>query len=213
MKRAFFTTFLLLSFVFVPQAQTFYGTTDIKNFREGRDKEFRNRKESPLLEEDFLNFKGLEYFPTDEKFSVKAKLEKTADARSFMMPTSVGKSAKFIKYGVLKFELDGKTHSLSIYQSEALLKTKEFKDLLFIPFRDLTNGKETYGGGRYLDIKIPSGSSSGGVILNFNLAYNPNCAYGSDKYACPVPPMANFLQVKIMAGEKKFVSLSEKILK
>lgn len=207
MKRLFLTISVLVWFAVSAPAQTFYGTTDVKTFRDGRDKEFRNRKESPLPDEDFLNFKGLEYFETDEKFSIKAKLEKTAEKQYFMMPTSAGIRRKFIKYGVLKFDLDGKNHSLTVYQSEELLETKEFKDLLFIPFRDLTNGKETYGAGRYIDIKIPSGDE---VILNFNVAYNPNCAYGSDKYACPVPPRENFLQVKIMAGEKKFVSSSEK---
>lgn len=203
MKRLFFTIFLLLSFVGLANSQTFYGTTDLKTFREGRDKEFRNLKESPLLSEDFLKFKGLKYFPTDEKFAIKAKFEKTADKQVFTLPTSVGMSAKFFKYGVLTFELNGKSYTLTVYQSEMVAAGKfpEYKDLLFIPFRDLTNGKETYGAGRYLDIQIPSGDEA---ILNFNLVYNPNCAYGSDRYACPIPPKENSLKVKITAGEKSF---------
>jgi hypothetical protein len=93
---------------------------------------------------------------------------------------------------------------LSVYQAEiSLLEAfPEYKDLLFIPFKDLTNGRESYGGGRYIDIKNPAGKSA---IIDFNLAYNPSCAYGSDKYSCPIPPKENFLQVKIKAGEKTYL--------
>ena len=123
------------------------------------------------------------------------------------MPTSVGTSRKYFKFGVLKFELDGKSHALTVFQSETTASQAEYKDLLFVPFRDLTNGQETYGAGRYLDIKMPSGSE---VILDFNLAYNPNCAYGSAKFSCAIPPRENFLQVEIKAGEKIFPSAAKK---
>jgi uncharacterized protein (DUF1684 family) len=198
---------IILLFAFVAHGQDFYGTNDVQTFRNERDKEFRKQSQTPLTDEDFLNFKGLEYFPIDEKFVVKAKLEKTDDTQYFLMPTSVGTSRKFIKYGILKFELDEKNYSLNVYQSESAAKKSEYKDLLFIPFRDLTNGTETYGAGRYLDIKIPSDNE---VILNFNLAYNPNCAYGTDKFSCPLPPRENFLQVKIFAGEKKYEYTAKK---
>lgn len=202
-----FLILTILLFAFAAHAQDYYGTDDVQKFREWRDKEFRIKSDSPLSDEDFLNFKGLNYFPVDEKYAVKAKFEKTVDAQSFLMPTSTGTSRKFNKYGVLTFELDGQNYTLNVYQSETAAKKPEYKKLLFIPFRDLTNGKETYGAGRYLDIKIPSGDE---VILNFNLAYNPNCAYGTDKYSCPVPPRENFLQVKIFAGEKKFEYTAKK---
>ena len=119
------------------------------------------------------------------------------------MPTSSGKPKKFRKFGVLKFKLAGRGLKLSVYQAdtEVLAKFPEYADLLFIPFRDPTNGGESYGAGRYVDIKTPK---SGQIILDFNLAYNPNCAYGSDKYSCPIPPMENQLAVAIRAGEMKF---------
>jgi uncharacterized protein (DUF1684 family) len=123
------------------------------------------------------------------------------------MPTSVGTSRKYFKYGVLKFELGGNSYSLTVFQSETAAIKEEYKALLFVPFRDQTNGKETYGGGRYLDIKAPSGDE---MILNFNLAYNPNCAYGSDNFSCPVPPKENFLQTEIKAGEKIFPYTAKK---
>lgn len=193
----------VLSFTAIAPAQTFYGSADTKIFREGRDREFRSKDESPLKEEDFPNFAGLKYFDEDKKYIVKADFKRTSDEKYFQMPTSSGKPKKFVKYGVLTFNLKGKQYSLSVYQADAevLKKYPEYADLLFVPFKDLTNGAQTYGGGRYIDIKTPKGKKA---VINFNNAYNPNCAYGSDKYSCPIPPKENFLQTEIKAGEKKF---------
>lgn len=209
MKRLFFTICLLLSFVCLANSQTFYGTTDLRIFREGRENEFRNKDESPLKEEDFAKFKGLNYFPENKKFVVKATFKRTSDEKYFQMPTSSGKSKKFVKYGVLSFNLNGKKQTLSVYQADAevLKKYPEYADLLFVPFKDLTNGTKTYNGGRYIDIKTPTDNE---VTLNFNLAYNPNCAYGSDLYNCPIPPKENALKVKIEAGEKIYKDSGEK---
>ncbi|MFT3743971.1 MAG: DUF1684 domain-containing protein [Pyrinomonadaceae bacterium] len=127
------------------------------------------------------------------------------------MPTSSGRTKKFVKFGILKFKFSGKPYSLSVYQidKESRAKFPEYADLLFVPFRDLTNRTETYGGGRYIDIKMPTGDTT---ILDFNLAYNPNCAYGSDKYNCPIPPRENTLNVALTAGEKRYsYSGSDKI--
>lgn len=202
------TRFLPIFGIFVlaavaAQAQTFYGTTDVKAFREGRDHEFRDKKESPLKEEDLAGFKGLNYYPEDKKFAVKAKFTRTADEKYFQMPTSSGKTKMFVKYGVLKFKVGGKSQVLAVYEADpAVLQTfPEYADLLFIPFKDATSRTETYGGGRYIDIKRPAGKD---VMLDFNLAYNPNCAYGGEKWSCPVPPAENVLKVEIRAGEKRY---------
>jgi hypothetical protein len=194
---------VLFAFSITATAQTFYGTTDVEVFREGRTKEFRNKEESPLKDEDFTAFKELNYFPVDKKFRVEADFTRIVAEKYFQMPTSSGKAKKFIKFGILKFQLNGKNYSLIVYQADAdvLAKFPEYKDLLFVPFKDATNGKETYGGGRYIDIKILSGKK---VILDFNLAYNPSCAYGSDRYSCPIPPKENFLKAEIKAGEKTY---------
>lgn len=183
--------------------QTFYGSTDLKTFRDGRDKEFRDRAESPLKDEDFAVFKGLNYYPTDTAFRVTATLKRTADAKYFQMPTSSGLTKKLVKYGLLTFRLNSKLSTLSVYRSDSVTREKfpEYAHLLFIPFKDGTNANETYGGGRYIDIVTPSDNK---VILDFNLAYNPNCAYGSDKYSCPIPPRENRLSVGIKAGEKRY---------
>ena len=183
--------------------QTFYGTTDVAKFRDGRDREFRNMAESPLKPEDLAGFKGLNYYEIDDAFRVTAKFTRTPSEKYFQMPTSSGITKKFVKYGVLKFTLGGKALTLSVYQMDAaiLAKFPEYADLLFVPFRDLTNRTETYGGGRYIDIKKPE---KGTVILDLNLAYNPNCAYGSDKFNCPIPPRENSLSVSVTAGEKRY---------
>lgn len=203
MRSLLLTILILFCCSACSKAQSFYGTNDLKTFRDGRDAEFRDRKQSPLMQEDFDAFKGLNYFPEDKTLAVKAKFEKSADEKSFSMPASNGTSLRFIKTGVLRFNLGGSEYVLNAYQSEAIMqsKTSPYKNLLFVPFKDLTNGKETYAGGRYIDITKPDTDE---VILNFNLAYSPNCAYGSDRFACPIPPKDNSLKMEIKAGEKIF---------
>jgi uncharacterized protein (DUF1684 family) len=206
----FLTIFLILISAFsITRAQTFYGTTDIKAFRAGRDHEFRDKRESPLKEEDFAAFTGLNYYPEDKKFAVKAKFTRTADEKYFQMPTSSGKMKMFIKYGVLKFKIDGRSQTLSVYEMDPAVMQKfpEYADLLFIPFKDATSRTETYGGGRYIDIKRPAGKE---VVLDFNLAYNPNCAYGGEQWSCPIPPAENVLKVEIKAGEKRYAYTGSK---
>ena len=202
--RSFAICFAVLMLFASASAQTFYGTTDLKTFRDGREKEFRNKDESPLKPEDFAKFKGLNNYPFDKAFRVTATFERTADEKYFEMPTSSGKSKKFVKYGVLTFKIGDKQQRLSVYQTDAetLAKFPEYADLLFVPFKDATNRTDTYGGGRYIDIRAPKGKT---VTLDFNLAYNPSCAYGSDRYNCPVPPRENSLEVLITAGEKRYL--------
>lgn len=201
---------LLALFLFVSgiSAQNFYGTTDLTVFREGRDKEFRDKAESPLKEEDFAAFKGLNYFPVDTDLRVTAQFTRTPSEKWFQMPTSSGKTKKFVKFGVLKFRIGRKPLTLSVYQMDPAVAAMfpEYADLLFIPFKDTTNRTESYGGGRYIDIRKPKGTS---VILDFNLAYNPSCAYGGEKWNCPIPPSENSLKVAIAAGEKRFAYSSK----
>lgn len=201
--------FLIISFfVLTINAQTFYGTTDFQTFRDGREKEFKNKKESPLTEEDFPIFKGIDNFENNKKFRVNAKFTLAQNQKSFQILTSSGKSKSAVKVGVVSFKINKITYKVNVYQIGKVTEDSEYKDLLFIPFKDLSNGKETYSGGRYIDIWKPKANT---VILDFNLAYNPSCAYGSDRYNCPIPPKENFLKLKILAGEKKFISPSRKI--
>lgn len=205
MKSLILIILFLLGFATIAQSQTFYGTTDVKTFRDGRDAELRNKDESPLLDADFEIFKGLNYFATTDKYKVRAMFEKTPDERYFLMPTSSGRSVRYLKVGILRFKIDGKEFSLSAYQSEKINTNKEWNKkyghAFFIPYKDLTNGKETYSGGRYIYMKIPE---SNDTILDFNLTFNPSCAYGRDRYSCPIPPKANRLKIEIRAGEKSY---------
>ena len=112
------------------------------------------------------------------------------------MPTTTGRESTEVVYGIAKFTLNGKDHELEIYQSPELITQAEYEDYLFLPFTDNTNGEETYGGGRYLDLRIPKGNK---IILNFNKAYNPYCAYNTN-YSCPITPRENYLDIEIKAG-------------
>jgi hypothetical protein len=179
---------------------------ETESFRQIRDKGFRNPQTSPLLPEDFEKFAGLKYFSFDENYRVKADLVKTSEIKSFLMPTSTGGSRKYLKIGVLNFKLNGKDFSLGAYRNE-LHPADETADL-FVPFRDLTNGAETYGAGRYVYLRMPKAGEK--ALLDFNLSHNPNCAYNSI-FACTLPPKENFLEVEIKAGEKKFRANALKI--
>ena len=172
----------------------------IKKHRKERRKEFKDPEQSPLGERAKY-FKQLYYFPIDPTYRVTAQLTKTPKAKPFRIPTNDPTVQKeFVSYGELSFELAGGTHTLTVYKSLQLLRIPLYKDYLFLPFRDESSGWDTYGGGRYLDLNIPEGSE---MILDFNLAYNPNCVY-SDGWSCPIPPAENTLSISIEAGEKNY---------
>jgi hypothetical protein len=126
---------------------------------------------------------------------------RTPDSQYFEMPTSTDRKPLYRVYAILSFELKGKTHQLSIYEDKDLLTTKGFEDYLFLPFIDKTNGETTYGGGRYIKSRIPEGDF---LIIDFNEAFNPYCAYNY-KYSCPIVPIENSLDLKIEAGVKSYV--------
>jgi uncharacterized protein len=178
-------------------------TSKVEKFRLERDKEFRDPEKSPLETDELRHFKGLSYFKINPQFTVQARFIRTPNEKKFNMPTSSGITKVHLKYGELKFALAGHEHTLGVYQSEALSQTEEYKNYLLIPFKDQTSGKETYGGGRYIDFEIPAAEQ---VTLDFNLAYNPSCAY-SNRFNCPIPPRENRVNVKIKAGEKGYRKL------
>ena len=169
-------------------------------FQEKINSEFMDPEESPLSEIERENFVSLDFFPFDPAFRVTAEFLRTPNEVPFAMPTSSGEEKMYVKYGELYFPLKGEDFKLNIYQSLKLLEKEEYRNYLFLPFTDLTNGDSTYSGGRYIDLKIPEGKS---LILDFNMAYNPYCAY-SGNYSCPVPPSENNLNIRVTAGVKKY---------
>ena len=171
-----------------------------KEYQEEMDQKFSNPEESPLDEKDRKEFTGLNFYPVDPDYIVKAEFVRTPAEAPFAMKTSTERLPIYVKYGELYFKLNGKELKLNVYQNQELVEDPEYFDYLFLPFTDKTNGNSTYGGGRYLDLRIPDSKE---VVLDFNKAYNPYCAY-SGKYSCPVPPEENNLDVEIFAGVKSF---------
>jgi len=160
------------------------------------NKEYMDSLTSPLTKEDRAKFLSHLFFPFDIKFCVTAELKQTPEEKTFQMRTTTDRKPYYVKYGELHFKIDGKKYKLNVYQSMDLLNKPEYRDYLFVPFKDLTNGEETYGGGRFLDLRIPKGKT---IIVDFNKAYNPYCAYNHN-YSCPVPPPENTLDIKVTAG-------------
>ncbi len=145
----------------------------------------------------------LQFFPIDPGFRVTARFEKLEDAPWFNMETSGAVKKIFRVYGFLHFSLHDTLCKLSVYQSKQLMGSSEYADYLFLPFTDKTSGESTYDNGRYIDLTIPE-LEAVTYLLDFNKAYNPYCAYISNKYNCPVPPKENDLPVAVRAGEKTF---------
>ena len=191
---------LTLLFASVSFAQSTKDVKSAKKFQQKLNKEFSSKEESPLTEEDLANFESLDFFEIDSSFIVNATLTLHKDSEPFAMKTTTDRLPIYKIYATASFELKGKSFSLEIYQNEKLVLTQEYEDYLFLPFTDKTNGDSSYGGGRYLDLKLPEGDT---MIIDFNQAYNPYCAY-NHKYSCPVPPKSNDLDIEILAGVKTY---------
>jgi len=129
-------------------------------------------------------------------FVVKATFVPTPGQKSFEMPTTTERKPRYRKEGELHFVLQNDSLKLSVYRNLELSKRPGFENYLFLPFTDSTNGFESYGGGRYLDLQGPLSDT---IIIDFNKAYNPYCAY-NHRYSCPIPPQENHLPLRIEAG-------------
>lgn len=169
-------------------------------YQRNKNASFKDVTKSPLSKADRKKFKGLSFFPFDSSYVIQAQLKKIPNSEWFQMKTTTDRSTKERVYGVLSFQLRGNPYSLHVYQGEEHLNSEDLKDYLFLPFLDLTNGNESYGGGRYIDLKI---SESDYIIIDFNKAYNPYCVY-NDKFSCPIVPRINFLNTEIRAGEMNY---------
>ena len=171
----------------------------VLEFQRELNEEYKNPDESPLSAQEREAFEAHQFFPINEKYHVVAKFEKLPPQTFFQMKTTANSIKDYDIYGIATFTLDGTEYKLNIYQSHQLRTQEKYKDYLFLPFTDQTNGDETYGGGRYMGLTIPSGDT---IELDFNKAYNPYCAYATG-YACPIPPKENDLNIPIKAGVMK----------
>jgi len=166
--------------------------TELGRFRKQKDKFFKSDEHSPLSKEQKRGFKGLKYYPENPALRFDAEVEPFAEHVHVQMQTSTGELQDYVKYGTFQFEVDGQAAVLTVYTSH--------DGGAFVPFADATSGSETYGAGRYLELEH---DGDGRFHVDFNLAYNPWCAY-APQYSCPIPPKENRLQVPIRAGEKDF---------
>ncbi len=165
--------------------------------RETKDRFMRTSSESPFAG-NFDDYLGLQYYPPDIAYKVNAKLIPIENKKAVVLPTSDGKTKRYMEYAWAEFKLHGQVNRLLILE---IVDMGPYRGTLFLAFGDDTSANETYGAGRYLDVKKPKGLSS--ITLDFNEAYNPYCAY-NDNFSCPFPPPENLLQVAIRAGEKNY---------
>ncbi|RTQ53654.1 DUF1684 domain-containing protein [Hymenobacter gummosus] len=168
----------------------------VQAFQQELNAEYRDPARTPLPADAQATFKALPFFPADYRYYVEARLLRDSTSAPFVMKTTTPRQAVYRKYGELHFTLLGQVLKLNVYESLNLKQKPGYEDYLFLPFTDPTNGHDSYGGGRYLDLRVPKGHT---IWLDFNRAYNPYCAYSS-QYSCPIPPAENHLPVPIRAG-------------
>lgn len=181
------------------QAQTRYAD-ELARHRQKYTDDLLSSAGGPLESADDLTF--VQFYAPDSTYRVTAAVARIHDAQPFEMPTYNGKTRPHVAYALLSFVLGGKPQTVTLYRNLNVSRLPEYRDYLFLPFKDATSGQETYGGGRYLDLRIGD-IRDGRVTLDFNKAYNPYCAF-KEGYPCPIPPKNNVLSIPVEAGEKTY---------
>ena len=167
--------------------------SQLDTFRSQKDEFFRVHPQSPLTPGQQADFQGLSYFPENPDLRIEAEVQPFSEQDEIVMQTSTGDTRSYRRYGRLQFTVDGQPAGLTLYADE---------HGFFLPFVDALAGKETYGAGRYLE---PRPLDDGTFLVDFNLAYNPYCAY-NEQWSCPLTPFEKRLSVPIRAGEKLFAA-------
>lgn len=165
--------------------------SDLTAYRMEKDQFFGRHPQSPLTPDQRQSFTGLKYFPENDELRLEVEVELFKDQESMQMQTSTGGVQTYVRHGRFKFQVEGEDAELTIYQNE---------HGYFLPFVDSLAGRETYPAGRYLEPEALPGNR---FFVDFNLAYNPFCAY-NEMWSCPITPAENRLKVPIRAGEKLF---------
>jgi len=178
----------------------------VKNYQQEiadfRLKDKKAKTEGPHAPLDLESYKKVTYFDIDPTVNIQGDFVLTKESKPFQMNTYSGVTREYRSYGKVTLPYADSQIELTIYQGLATIRMPQYRDHLFLPFMDLTNGESSYGGGRYIDLKL-SDIVDGKVTIDFNKAYAPYCAY-ADGYACPIPPIENHLEIAVKAGEKKF---------
>jgi uncharacterized protein len=170
---------------------------EIVEFQKELNEEFKDSEKSPLENKDRRKFTQHDFFDIDLSYRTEATLTLASVTDFFVMKTTTDRLPEYRIYGIIDFEMHGKHFSVPVYQSKDLMNRLEYKDYLFFPFTDLTNVHSSYGGGRYIELRIPEAGNK--IIVDFNQAYNPYCAYSS-RFSCPIVPKVNHLDIEIKAG-------------
>ncbi len=165
--------------------------TDLEAFRQEKNEFFRSDPDSPLTPDQQQGFAGLRYFPEDPTLRLVVEVERFAEPQTIRMQTSTGDVQDYQRFGRFHFGAAGQEATLAIYRNE---------HGYFLPFADSLAGSETYGAGRYLE---PEPLADGRFEIDFNLAYNPYCAY-NENWSCPITPAENRIKIPIRAGEMSF---------
>ncbi|MBA5791846.1 DUF1684 domain-containing protein [Flavobacterium sp. xlx-214] len=172
---------------------------DVYVFQDNLKAFYLNEETTPLTKEELANFIGIQFYPYSEDYIVEAKVEYLKKQPVFKMISTGSKQQDYKRFALLHFELFGQKHTLEVYQNIALSQKKGYEDSYFLPFLDYSNGETTSEVGRYIDLKIPKKAKK--IILNFNYAYHPYCAY-THGYSCPITPSVNSINQAIDAGVK-----------
>ena len=170
---------------------------ELNKFRRAKNQDFRQAENSPLEAPQKASFDSLKYYPGNPDFALAATITRNKNPDTALVQMSDNRTEKYLRWGTAKFTLNDAPQQLLLF-----LKANGRDSTLFVPFTDLSNGHDTYGGGRYLDTAIPKLDETA-LTLDFNRAYNPYCAY-NNAYSCPVPPSENRLTVAVAVGEKSF---------
>jgi uncharacterized protein (DUF1684 family) len=168
----------------------------VRQHRADKDEFLLTHDQSPIPPGDRDDFGGLDYFELDPDYRVVARYSEVSDPEPVELETTRGPPAEYTRAAVLGFDLAGDHHTLHAFRVEG-------EDTLFVPFTDATSGDATYHRGRYLDVDSGDADDGDSVVLDFNLAYNPFCAY-SDTFSCALPPSANELPARVEAGERDY---------
>jgi uncharacterized protein (DUF1684 family) len=173
---------------------------EIAKYRSEKNEYLKTAKDSPVYEEDRLTFKGLRYFEPDTAFRVKAFVSKYETSIGIPIEMTHGKPEFYKPYGNAIFSIKGQECRLMLFKSEE-------SQTIFVAFKDQTSNKESYGGGRYIEIPRKS-LKNDSLVIDFNYCFNPFCNY-NPTYSCPIPPKENNLPIAILAGEKRFSYLDK----
>jgi len=170
---------------------------EIQAHRVIEDANIRNKETTLLSDDYFERFTGLNYFPADLKYRITAKLTKLSESELTNLAMTSGTPYGFMHYGKVNFYLEGESVELQVFEFPS---DSSAPASIFVPFRDGTSGKDSYGGGRFLVVNTPKSEQ---VIVDFNMAINPICVYDPE-YICPIPPLANTIRHPISAGAKMY---------